>query len=65
MAFARYKDKPDMPWQAVTNMHMPFAAEKGILDYMIEKMQERHPDIEYITKEMKREPKQTNTTQTS
>jgi hypothetical protein len=51
MAFAKYKGTQQ--WQPVTNYREPFAAEKGILDYMIEKMQAKYPNIEYITQEVK------------
>lgn len=44
--FAKYKDK-DVPWKMVTNYGQQFLAEEGIVDYMIEKMVEKYPTIEY------------------
>jgi len=41
------------PWFLVTNMHMPFAGEKGIMEFFLEKMREKYPNIEYKLIEVK------------
>ena len=34
-------------WREVTNMHQPFAGESGIIEYMIDAMKCKYPNIEY------------------
>ena len=55
MAFARYKNQPNMELVAVTLGHqpMPFYGELGIMELMTEKMRERYTEIEYHLKEVK------------
>lgn len=50
-AIARIKGTEQ--WSHVTNMHMPFSGEKGIMEFLIEKMADRHPNIEYKLVEVK------------
>ena len=44
MAFSKTIDGG---WIPVTNMGMPFLAEEGLMDYMLEKMQLKHPTVEF------------------
>lgn len=48
---AAYKETNQ--WQHVTNYHMPFQGEKGIMEFLVEKMQELYPMIEYKLQEVK------------
>ena len=48
---AAYKETNQ--WKHVTNYHMPFQGEKGIMEFLVEKMQELYPMIEYKLQEVK------------
>lgn len=48
---AKYKNSNQ--WHHVTNFLQPFQGEKGILEYMVEKMEALYPNIEYKLVEVK------------
>jgi hypothetical protein len=54
MAFGKLKTNSNMNWQPITNMGMPFLAEKGLIEFLVEKAEKRYPDVEYKIEEMKK-----------
>jgi hypothetical protein len=52
MAFAQYKGNTNGKWTPVTNFGLPFTGEKGIMDFLVEKIAEKYPDIEYTLRQV-------------
>jgi len=42
---ARYKGTEQ--WNNVTNYHFPFGGDRGIMEFLMEKMEQKYPNIEY------------------